>query len=55
MREPTKLLIAIAMPDSAERRQQREIAERLFADYNLTSYREEQLNELAHYVEIAVH
>ncbi len=55
MQEPAKLLIAIAAPESAESRKQRETLERLFADYNVTSYREEQLDELAEYVKTAAH
>ena len=49
-----ELLIAIASPDNAERKQSRDTAEKLFREYNVKTYREEQIDELRQYAESAL-
>ena len=55
MSNPAKLLVAIAAPETTERAKEREIVKKLFADYHLTYYLEEQLDKLEHDIEAAIH
>jgi len=55
MGRPAKLLVAIATPETPERVKERETVEKLFTDYHLTYYVEEELDKLAYDVETALH
>ena len=55
MGTPAKLLVAIAMPETTEGTNERRIVEKLFTDYKLTYYLEEQLDKLEKDVEAAIH
>jgi len=55
MAQPATLLIALAAPDTPERRSIRDTAEKLFHEYALNTYREEQIEKLEEYVEAVLY
>jgi hypothetical protein len=50
MPRPAELVVALGAPGSDEQQEQREVVERLFKDYALKTYREEDLDGLEQYV-----